>query len=94
MLMSGRCGFSLNEAISSAGGMSEDTPGKCSSKKLGTWLGSVSKAEKLEDGMNRVHVKDPSYFKSVSFMLDVCIDILTKLGIAMNMKSLPGQMCR
>lgn len=60
MLMSGKCGFSLNDDIRSTGLISVVTPGKLSSKNFGTWVGSASSLSKFDDGMKSVQVNDPS----------------------------------
>lgn len=59
--MRGRWGFEVKDEMSFAGEMSEVTPGKCVSKKVGTEEGLLSKVDMWEEGRKSVHVKDPSY---------------------------------
>jgi hypothetical protein len=61
MLISGRCGLVLKDAISSLGGISVVTPGNLSSKNDGIVEGSRSRSAKCPDGRNSVQVKEPSF---------------------------------
>ena len=60
MLISGKWGFVVKEAMRSEGGMREVTPGKLMSKKDGTEVGSSSSRAKCDEGRKSVQVKEPS----------------------------------
>lgn len=60
MLIKGRCGFVIKEEMSAGDGMRAVTPGKWRSKKSGREVGSSSREVNCAEGMNRVHVNDPS----------------------------------
>lgn len=93
MLIRGRWGLLLNEDIRSEGWIREVTPGKCLSKKMGTESGSFSKAEKWPASKKRVQVNDPSY-RLLAMDTIQQEGRITKLGIAMNINSWPGQICK
>lgn len=92
MLIRGRCGFDVKEVTRSEGEMREVTPGKWVLKKVGMVSGVAARVEKWEEGMKSVQVKEPSWILLVELVGDDGVH--TKLGMAMNMKSLPGQMWR
>lgn len=74
------------------GEIREVTPGKWVSKNEGSDEGLFSRVAKWADGRKSVQVKDPSFqCQAISSWRTWK---LTRLGMAMNMNSLPGQICK